>query len=89
MDQDQTCYGGTMLAPSNDRLARDRVDHGEGCFRQPCLPWFVVENPIRSGKLAADITRITQAVVRVAERRTTTPHAMAPELHPRRRTCCP
>jgi hypothetical protein len=53
------------LLSRHDRLARDRVNYGEGYFRQPYLLWFVAENPIRSGKLAANITRITQAIVRV------------------------
>lgn len=43
------------LLATHPKLVRDRLDYGEGYFRQPYLLWFVAENPIRNDKLPRNI----------------------------------
>jgi peptide-methionine (S)-S-oxide reductase len=54
------------LLAAHPELVRDRLDHGEGYFRQPYLLWFVAENPIRNGKLPENIARVTRAILDAA-----------------------
>ena len=56
------------LLAAHPRLVRERVDGGEGYFRDPYLLWFVAENPARNGTLPASIARVTRAIVRAAAR---------------------
>jgi len=48
-------------------LVRDRVDGGEGYFRRPYLLWFVAENPVRNGRLPANIAEVARVVLLAAE----------------------
>lgn len=56
-----------LLAAHPD-LVRNRLDYGEGYFRQPYLLWFVAENPIRKGTLPRNIAEVTRAILAAAER---------------------
>jgi hypothetical protein len=56
------------LLAAHPELVRDRLDYGEGYFRQPYLLWFVAENPIRNDKLPPNIAQVTRAILEVAER---------------------
>jgi peptide-methionine (S)-S-oxide reductase len=56
------------LLAAHPELVRDRLDYGEGYFRQPYLLWFVAENPIRNGRLPQNIAQVTRAIVAAAER---------------------
>jgi peptide-methionine (S)-S-oxide reductase len=56
------------LLAAHPELVRDRIDYGEGYFRQPYLLWFVAENPVRKGKLPKNIAEVTRAILRAAER---------------------
>lgn len=56
------------LLAAHPELVRDRLDYGEGYFRQPYLLWFVAENPIRNGRLPRNIAQVTRAIVAAAER---------------------
>jgi peptide-methionine (S)-S-oxide reductase len=48
---------------------RDKVgDALDGFFKKPYLLWFVAEDPVRNGRLPANIADITRAVIRAAER---------------------
>lgn len=49
-------------------LVRDRIDCGEGYFKQPYLLWFVAENPVRNGKLPGNIRQVTRALLKAAQR---------------------
>jgi len=40
----------------------------EGFFQKPYLLWFVAEDPVRNGKLPANITQITRAIIGAARR---------------------
>ena len=40
----------------------------EGFFQKPYLLWFVAEDPVRNGKLPANIAQITRAIIGVARR---------------------
>lgn len=55
------------LLAEHPRLVRDRVDGGEGYFRRPYLLWFVAENPVRNGRLPANIAEVTRVVLLAAE----------------------
>ncbi|HKI05793.1 MAG TPA: ankyrin repeat domain-containing protein [Thermoanaerobaculia bacterium] len=56
------------LLATHPELVRDRIDYGEGYFRQPYLLWFVAENPIRNGKLPENIAEVTRAILAAAKR---------------------
>lgn len=56
------------LLSAHPRLLRERADCGEGYFHHPYLLWFVAENPVRNGRLPANVARVAQAIVRAAER---------------------
>lgn len=58
------------LLAAHPELVRDRLAGygGEGYFREPYLLWFVAENPIRNGKLPANIAQVTRTILRAAER---------------------
>ena len=56
------------LLATHPKLVRDRLDYGEGYFRQPYLLWFVAENPIRNGKLPRNIAQVTRAILQAADR---------------------
>ncbi len=56
------------LLEANPRLARERLDCGEGYFRRPYLLWFVAENPVRNGRLPGNIARMTVAIIRAVKR---------------------
>ena len=56
------------LLAAHPHLLRDRLDSGEGYFRQPYLLWFVAENPIRNGKLPGNIAQVTRTILEAAER---------------------
>ena len=53
---------------AHPRLVRDRLDYGEGYFRQPYLLWFVAENPVRNGSLPENIAHVAGAIVLAARR---------------------
>ena len=56
------------LLAAHPRLVRERIDYGEGYFRQPYLVWFVAENPIRNGSLPENIAQVAGAIVMAARR---------------------
>jgi peptide-methionine (S)-S-oxide reductase len=56
------------LLATHPELVCDRLDYGEGYFRQPYLLWFVAENPIRQGRLPGNIVEITRTILQAAER---------------------
>jgi len=56
------------LLSTHPRLVRDRLDYGDGYFRQAYLLWFVAENPIRNGKLPKNIAQVTRAIIQAAQR---------------------
>lgn len=56
------------LLAIHPELVRDRLDYGEGYFRQPYLLWFVAENPIRQGRLPGNIVEVTRTILQAAER---------------------
>lgn len=48
---------------------RDKVGGAlDGFFRQPYLLWFVAEDPVRSGKLPGNITRVAHTIIERAKR---------------------
>lgn len=48
---------------------RDKVGGAlEGFFARPYLLWFVAEDPVRNGKLPANIALVARAIIRAAER---------------------
>jgi hypothetical protein len=49
-------------------LVGERLPGGEGYFTDPYLLWFVAENPIRTGKLPANIVALTWAILRALQR---------------------
>lgn len=55
------------LLAVHPRLVRDRLEYGEGYFRNPYLLWFVAENPVRNGKLPARIAEVTRTILRAAQ----------------------
>ena len=56
------------LLTEHPALVRDRLDAGEGYFRQPYLLWFVAENPVRNDRLPKNIGEVTRAILRAAKR---------------------
>jgi peptide-methionine (S)-S-oxide reductase len=56
------------LLEAHPRLARERLDSGEGYFRRPYLLWFVAENPVRNDKLPGNIAQVARAIIQAAER---------------------
>jgi hypothetical protein len=56
------------LLAMHPQLVRDRLDYGEGYFRQPYLLWFVAENPIRNGTLPKNIAQVARTILKAAER---------------------
>lgn len=62
------------LLARHPRLVRERLADpdggktGEDYFERPYLLWFVAENPIRTGKLPANIAEVTRAILRAATR---------------------
>ena len=55
------------LLAAHPRLVRDRLEYGEGYFRNPYLLWFIAENPVRNGKLSANIAEVTHTILRAAK----------------------
>ena len=51
---------------ADPELARDRLPGGEGYFRDPYLLWFVAENPVRTGRLPANIGEVARTILRAA-----------------------
>lgn len=50
-------------------LIKNRLDYPDGAyFKDPYLLWFVADNPIRRGKLAANIVDITRLLVQAVNR---------------------
>ena len=48
---------------------RDKVGSAlDGFFAEPYLLWFVAEDPVRNGRLPANIAEVTRTIVRSAER---------------------
>lgn len=56
------------LLAAHPRLVRERIDYGEGYFRQPYLLWFVAENPVRNDSLPENIAQVAGAIVMAARR---------------------
>src|SRR5215203_3559075 len=69
-----------QLLARHPRLLRERLDSPgawlrdkaggalEGFFERPYLLWFVAEDPVRNGKLPANIALVARAIIRAAER---------------------
>src|ERR1700733_5054824 len=54
----------TQLLQDNSYLVTQRLDHPvDGYFKNPCLIWFIADNPIRNGKLAANIVEVTALLI--------------------------
>jgi len=54
----------TTLITENQRLVRNKLDLPEpGYFQNPYLLWFVADNPIRNGKLPANIVDVTELLI--------------------------
>ncbi|HET6256053.1 MAG TPA: ankyrin repeat domain-containing protein [Puia sp.] len=52
------------LLDAYPRLVRERLDLPEkGYFKSPYLIWFVADNPIRNGKLPANIVEVTRMLI--------------------------
>jgi hypothetical protein len=68
------------LLTAQPSLVRDRLDEPgawlrdkvggalDGFFQKPYLLWFVAEDPVRTGKLPANIADVTRAIIRAATR---------------------
>ena len=56
------------LLAAHPELVRDRLEQGEGYFRRPYLLWFVAENPVRTGRLPANVAEVARTILRAAER---------------------
>ena len=68
------------LITEHPRLVRDRLDVAgswlrdkvggalDGFFAKPYLLWFVAEDPVRNGKLPANIADVARTIVRATER---------------------
>jgi Ankyrin repeats (3 copies) len=53
-----------QLLNKHPRLVSDRLDIStEGYFNHPYLLWFIADNPIRHGKLPANIAEITRLII--------------------------
>jgi ankyrin repeat protein len=69
-----------QLLAADPRLARDRLDAPgtwlsdridkalKGFFRRPYLMWFVAEDPVRNGRLPANIADVTRTIIAAATR---------------------
>ena len=55
------------LLAEHPRLVRKRAGGGEGYFRRPYLLWFVAENPVRNGRLPANIAEVARVLLLAAE----------------------
>ena len=54
----------SRLVSQHPYLVRERLDHPEeGYFANPYLLWFIADNPIRHGKLPANIVEITALLI--------------------------
>ena len=57
------------LLGANPALVRERLNSPrKGFFRKPYLLWFVAEDPVRNGKLPANIAEIARAIIEAARR---------------------
>jgi peptide-methionine (S)-S-oxide reductase len=56
------------LLAEHPGLVRERAEHPEEYFRRPFLLWFVAENPVRHGRLPANIADAARVVVEAARR---------------------
>ncbi|HJU90987.1 MAG TPA: ankyrin repeat domain-containing protein [Gemmatimonadaceae bacterium] len=56
------------LLKANPELVRERLDYGEGYFREPYLLWFVAGNPVRGESLPRNIARIAGVIIDAAKR---------------------
>jgi peptide-methionine (S)-S-oxide reductase len=66
------------LLAEHPRLVRGRLDSPgawlrdkdalDGFFRQPYLLWFVAEDPVRNGKLPANIAQVARTIIEAAKR---------------------
>ncbi|MFN2398552.1 MAG: ankyrin repeat domain-containing protein [Gemmatimonadaceae bacterium] len=68
------------LMAEHPRLLRDRLgtpgawlrdkvgDALRGFFKKPYLLWFVAEDPVRNGKLPANIAQVARAIIEAAQR---------------------
>lgn len=56
------------LLATHPELVHERADCGEGYFHRPYLLWFVAENPVRTGRLPADIGQVTRTLIEELER---------------------
>ncbi|HJR41524.1 MAG TPA: ankyrin repeat domain-containing protein [Gemmatimonadaceae bacterium] len=54
------------LLAEHPTLVRERLDYGEGYFRQPYLLWFVAENPVRNGTLPRNIADVARFIIDAA-----------------------
>ena len=56
------------LLAEHPGLVRERTQHPEEYFRRPYLLWFVAENPVRHGRLPANIADAARVIVDAARR---------------------
>jgi len=57
------------LVTEHPALIKNKLDYPEGAyFKDPYLLWFVADNPIRKGKLPANIVEITRLLVEAVKR---------------------
>jgi peptide-methionine (S)-S-oxide reductase len=56
------------LLAEHPGLVRERAQHPEEYFRRPFLLWFVAENPVRHGRLPANIAEVARVIVDTARR---------------------
>jgi ankyrin repeat protein len=56
------------LLAAHPELLRERGEHPEAYFRRPFLLWFVAENPVRNGRLPANIGEVVRTIVEAARR---------------------
>ena len=56
------------LLAEHPALVRERAQHPEEYFRRPFLLWFVAENPVRHGRLPANIAEAARVIVDAARR---------------------
>jgi len=60
------------LVTEHPALIKNKLDYPEGAyFKDPYLLWFVADNPIRKGKLPANIVEITRLLVEAVKREAT------------------
>lgn len=51
------------LLAEHPELVHERREGGEGYFARPYLLWFVAENPVRTGRLPANIADVTRTLI--------------------------